>query len=132
LFKQIYALFSKQGIRSVVLAKLIPFLRFKGERVYLKIWKEKSSNPIKFIPFLSWKLYINLFNYMINKICVLLALCLLATSIKINHVEDHEAVAGGWNPINVKKLTTQEKNVDEFIRKSNLGYKDGILLKGEE
>lgn len=68
---------------------------------------------------------------MINKICIVLALCLLAASMKISHPEEHEAVAGGWNPINVKNLTTEQKSVDDFIRKSNLGYKDGILLKGE-
>ena len=59
---------------------------------------------------------------MINKICIVLALCLLASSIKINHVEDYEAVAERWNPVNVNNLTTEQKNVDDFIRKSGLGY----------
>jgi hypothetical protein len=68
---------------------------------------------------------------MINKICIVLALCLLTVSIKINHIEEHDAIVVAWTPINVNKLTTDQKSVDDFIRKANLGYKDALLLKGE-
>ncbi len=67
---------------------------------------------------------------MINKICIVLALCLLTLSIKITHTEEHDAVAAAWKPINVKKMTADQKSVDDFIRKANLGYKDATLLKG--
>jgi hypothetical protein len=56
---------------------------------------------------------------MYNKICLVLALCLITMSIKISHEQKaHDALPGGWTSIDVKNLTKQQKAVDLFIRGS--------------
>jgi hypothetical protein len=55
---------------------------------------------------------------MTNKIYIVLALCLLAFSIKIKHEAVNNGIPGGWTPIDVNNLTKEQKSVDFFIRGS--------------
>ena len=58
------------------------------------------------------------FKMMINKIFIVLALCLLTFSIKIKHEEANHEIPGGWTPIDIGKMTKDQKDVDEFIKAS--------------
>jgi hypothetical protein len=54
-----------------------------------------------------------------NKIYLVLALCLLTCSIKIQHEEVSNAHNyDEWKPIDVKRLTKDQSAVDLFIRGS--------------
>lgn len=68
---------------------------------------------------------------MINKICLVLALCLITLSMRVNHQQRHNMLPGGWTPIDVHKLTKEQKSMDEFIRKSIKEYENATLVEGE-
>lgn len=70
---------------------------------------------------------------MVNKICLVLALCALTLSVTIKHQQPNGfTIVGGYNPIDVKHLNQKQQAVDKFIRESSGDLYYAQLVKAEE
>jgi len=69
---------------------------------------------------------------MYNKILLAVLLCVVAQTIRINHLQVNYPIAGGWSPIDINNLSQDQKAVDSYIRQNNQIYQKSKLIKGEQ